>query len=95
MRVTPGNVGGSGLAVGSIVCRSRLTTPGNGCVPLNVLGVGVASPEAIAYINSGPAASDLDLEQYTGGFSVQGQPILDLGGPSVGGGRCRGTAGNR
>lgn len=34
---------------GNIVCRSTLTNPTNGCVPLNVLGVGVASPAAIAY----------------------------------------------
>lgn len=81
VRVTAANVGASGLPVGSIVCRSRLSTPNNGCVPLNVLGVGVASPEAIAYVNSGPAASDLDLEQYTGGLSVQGQPVSTWAGP--------------
>lgn len=32
-----------------IVCRSTLTNPTNGCVPLNLFGVGVASPAAIAY----------------------------------------------
>jgi outer membrane receptor protein involved in Fe transport len=32
-----------------IVCRSTLTNPGDGCAPLNLFGVGVASPEAIAY----------------------------------------------
>jgi len=36
-------------ATGAIVCRSTLTSPNNGCVPLNVMGVGVASPAAIAY----------------------------------------------
>lgn len=35
---------------GSIVCRSTLTTPGDGCVPLNVFGENGASPEAINYI---------------------------------------------
>jgi iron complex outermembrane receptor protein len=34
---------------GNIVCRSTLTNPTNGCVPLNLFGVGVASPAAIAY----------------------------------------------
>jgi outer membrane receptor protein involved in Fe transport len=34
---------------GAIVCRSTLTNPTNGCVPLNLFGVGVASPQAIAY----------------------------------------------
>jgi outer membrane receptor protein involved in Fe transport len=36
-------------ATGAIVCRSTLTNPTNGCVPLDVFGVGVASPAAIAY----------------------------------------------
>ena len=34
---------------GQIVCRSTLTNPGNGCVPLNVFGTGVASAAALAY----------------------------------------------
>ncbi len=50
VRVTTTNVGTSGLPLGSIVCRSSLTTPGNGCAPLNLFGVGNASPEAIQYI---------------------------------------------
>ncbi|MES1975249.1 MAG: TonB-dependent receptor [Pseudomonadota bacterium] len=36
-------------ATGAIVCRSTLTNPNNGCVPLNVFGVGVASEAAKAY----------------------------------------------
>lgn len=75
VRVTAANVGASGLAVGSIACRSTLTSPTNGCQPLNLFGFGVASPAAIAYINSGPAESDLTLEQYTGGITVEGQPF--------------------
>jgi outer membrane receptor protein involved in Fe transport len=30
-------------ANGAIVCRSTLTNPGNGCIPINVFGVGVSS----------------------------------------------------
>lgn len=37
-----------------IVCRSTLTNPSNGCVPLNRLGIGVASPAAIAYVIGHP-----------------------------------------
>ncbi len=37
--VTAANRGSSGLALGSIACRSTLTSPTNGCVPVNVLGV--------------------------------------------------------
>ncbi|HJR57071.1 MAG TPA: TonB-dependent receptor [Rhizomicrobium sp.] len=60
--VTPANRGTSGLALGSIVCRSTLTgtpvtdgvgtatvTASPGCVPLNVFGEGVASAAAIRY----------------------------------------------
>ncbi|MGZ5929887.1 MAG: TonB-dependent receptor domain-containing protein [Rhizomicrobium sp.] len=49
--VTAGNVGTSGLPVGSIACRSTLTNPTNGCQPLNVFGTGNASAAAINYIN--------------------------------------------
>jgi len=41
-----------GIVAGSIVCRSTLTAPTNGCVPLNVFGEGVASNEAIRYVNA-------------------------------------------
>ncbi|MBU3021716.1 TonB-dependent siderophore receptor [Aestuariibacter sp. A3R04] len=39
---------------GNIVCRSTLTDPSNGCVPLNRLGVGVASDEALNYVLGRP-----------------------------------------
>ncbi|PHS43774.1 MAG: hypothetical protein COB03_19145 [Alteromonas sp.] len=39
---------------GEIVCRSTLTDPDNGCVPLNRLGVGVASDEALDYVLGQP-----------------------------------------
>jgi outer membrane receptor protein involved in Fe transport len=55
--VTPANVGASGLPIGSITCASNLLPAGSpgatsNCAPLNILGNGVASPEAIAYIQS-------------------------------------------
>ena len=40
----------AGIAVGTIVCRSTLTAPTNGCVPLNRLGIGGASQAAINYV---------------------------------------------
>lgn len=53
----------SGVAVGDIVCRATLdeaqgTVTGlpffayNGCIPLNALGEGNPSPEAVAFVNS-------------------------------------------
>ena len=41
-------------ATGQIVCRSTLTNPTNGCVPLNRFGVGVASQEALDYVLGTP-----------------------------------------
>ncbi|MCJ2187673.1 TonB-dependent receptor domain-containing protein [Novosphingobium beihaiensis] len=35
---------------GNIVCRSTLTDPGNGCVPINRIGVGGVTAEALDYL---------------------------------------------
>lgn len=46
-------VGGvPGVPVGAIVCRSTLTDPRNGCVPLNPLGNNVSSLEAKNYVQN-------------------------------------------
>ena len=37
-------------ATGQIVCRTTLTNPGNGCVPINLFGEGAPSAAAIDYI---------------------------------------------
>ena len=41
-------------ANGQVVCRSTLTAPTNGCVPLNRFGIGVASKAALAYVLGSP-----------------------------------------
>ena len=46
---------------GNIVCRSTLTDPANGCVPLDRLGVGVASQAALNYVLGDP----LRLERFS------------------------------
>jgi outer membrane receptor protein involved in Fe transport len=43
-----------GVPTGTIVCRSSLTTPSNGCQPLNRMGVGVASQAALDYVLGNP-----------------------------------------
>lgn len=48
--VTAANQGASGLAIGSIACRSTLTAPTNGCVPMNRIGIGGASAASINYV---------------------------------------------
>jgi outer membrane receptor protein involved in Fe transport len=51
--VTAANRGSSGLALGSIACRSTLTSPTNGCVPVNVLGVQPNQAAAVSYLTYG------------------------------------------
>jgi outer membrane receptor protein involved in Fe transport len=66
VRVTPTNVGSSGLPVGSIQCRALVA--GNaaaaGCQPLNTLGTGVVSQGAYLYTNPGrdPSSGIVDDE---------------------------------
>lgn len=44
----------AGIPAGTIVCRSTLTSPTNGCVPLNRMGIGVASQAALDYVLGNP-----------------------------------------
>jgi outer membrane receptor protein involved in Fe transport len=70
-----------GVPAGTIVCRSSLTNPTNGCAPLDVFGTGNASAAAINYI-TGPARkggnwalSVLNEDVFAG--SMQGQLPAD------------------
>jgi iron complex outermembrane receptor protein len=65
---------------GSIVCRSTLTNPTNGCVPLNVIGTGVASPAAITSILGTPYL-DTFLRQEAASFTLNGAPFSLWAGP--------------
>jgi outer membrane receptor protein involved in Fe transport len=74
--VTAANVGTSGLTLGSVACRSVTADPtvsavnraaGVGCKPLDVFGIGVADPHAIAWINS---YNNIDREDVTVAESV-------------------------
>ncbi len=89
VRVTPTNVGASGLAVGSIQCRALLqgNAAAAGCQPLNVFGTGVASDAAMLYLNPGrdPSSGIVDnetivLNQDVFAGSVQG--VLPWGLPA-------------
>ena len=48
VRAPAGNA--AGIAPGTIVCRSTLTNPTNGCVPLNRIGIGGVTQAAIDYV---------------------------------------------
>jgi outer membrane receptor protein involved in Fe transport len=84
VQVTAANVGSSGLAPGSIACRSTLTAPGNGCAPVNILGKASGSEAAYAYI-FGTATSQTISKLKEASFSLQGEPTATWAGPvSVG-----------
>lgn len=72
--VTAQNVGSSGLAIGSIACRSTLTNPSNGCQPLNIFGYGSASQAAINYIMGTEWTQQIYTQNYIQ-TSIQGEPF--------------------
>ena len=79
--VTAANAGTSGLAIGSIACRSTLTAPTNGCVPLNRVGTGVTNPAAIAYALGNPYR-DQKLEETVAGANLSFTPFNTWAGPA-------------
>lgn len=69
---------------GNVVCRVNAdTNPGNdapGCVPYNVMGIGVNSSEAVNYvIRQGHALQDLQQDFYAA--SMSGEPFSSWAGP--------------
>lgn len=73
VRVTSANVGNSGLALGSVACRSTLIDPTNGCSPLNVFGDGVASKAAANYITYHNDYEHIVLNEDVVSASMQGR----------------------
>lgn len=65
---------------GAIVCRSTLTTPGNGCQPLNPFGEGSSTQAAIDY-TAGDIRADLELSQFAAGGTLRGEPFSTWAGP--------------
>ncbi len=68
-----------GVAAGTIVCRSSLTAPTNGCVPLNILGTGVSDPAAIDYVLGDPFR-DQKLKQTVAGINFSFTPFATWAG---------------
>lgn len=61
------------LSNGQIVCRSTLTNPGNGCVPIDRLGIGGPSAAALAYIyGAAQPQRDQTIRQDVAAASVNG-----------------------
>ncbi|HVR90606.1 MAG TPA: TonB-dependent receptor [Novosphingobium sp.] len=69
-----------GIAAGTIVCRSTLIAPTDGCVPYNALGIGVNSSAQLAYVQ-GSSSQTLRQRQYVVAGTVQGEPFSTWAGP--------------
>jgi len=67
-------------ADGNIVCRSTLTHPNDGCVPYNLMGIGVNSVAALDYV-LGDARRDERFTQDVAAVSLQGEPFGLWAGP--------------
>ena len=69
-------------ATGTIVCRSTLTSPNNGCSPWNALGVGVNANNTAGgnFIHS-PSISDLEIEQFVASATATGELFSTAAGP--------------
>lgn len=63
-----------------IVCRSTLTDPDNGCVPLNLFGPSAVSADARAYV-TGTTRTRTVYEQTAANFNVSGEPVSSWAGP--------------
>ena len=67
-------------ANGQVVCRSTLTAPTNGCVPVNLFGAGSPSQAARNYI-LGQALQNTRLTQQVTAASLRGEPFSTWAGP--------------
>ena len=72
--------GTPGLTAGTVVCRTTLANPGNGCVPLNVLGPNAATPQALAYV-LGTASASSRIKQDVIDVAISGSPFELWAGP--------------
>jgi outer membrane receptor protein involved in Fe transport len=68
-----------------IVCRSTLTNPNNGCIPLNIFGPFATrpfsvSPAGLGYV-FGTSRAELELTQKVAAVSLSGEPFSTWAGP--------------
>jgi len=64
---------------GDIVCNSTLMYPGNGCVPLNVFGVGSPSQQAIDWITQDISQKQV-VQQHVADIALSGSPFENWAG---------------
>lgn len=68
-----------GVPAGTIVCRSTLTAPTNGCIPLNRLGINVANPAAFANVLGDPYRNQT-FKQTVAGVNLSTIPFATWAG---------------
>ena len=64
---------------GQIVCNSTLKYPGNGCVPLNVFGVGSPSAAAVDWITQDISQKQV-VQEHVADVAISGSPFNDWAG---------------
>lgn len=62
------------------ICRSTLSSPGDGCVPINLFGYGSPKQDALNYV-LGTQVLDQTLRQDAAGVDIQGEPFSTWAGP--------------
>ena len=67
-------------STGTPICQSTLTSPNNGCVPIDIFGVGSPSAAALKYVLGTEPTHNL-YTQDAAAFSVQGEPLSIWSGP--------------
>ncbi|MGK2909190.1 MAG: TonB-dependent receptor plug domain-containing protein [Sphingobium sp.] len=70
----------AGVTAGTIICRSTLTNPGNGCVPINRIGVGGVTDAARAYVlyDGAQPLREQTLKQKVGALSFSTNNLFDI-----------------
>src|SRR3569833_72743 len=76
----PATGGVAGVPVGQPVCRSTLTAPTNGCVPINVFGPGTISQSGLNYYRGTSYVRDGD-NQFNFGGNLRGDLFRTWAGP--------------
>jgi iron complex outermembrane recepter protein len=69
-----------GVPAGTVVCRSTLTNPANGCVPINLFGFGTPSQAAKSYVQGTEIATTI-YDQTTITGNITGEPFSTWAGP--------------
>jgi outer membrane receptor protein involved in Fe transport len=81
----PATGGVAGVAVGAPICRSTLTNPGNGCVPMNIFGEGSLGAASIAWVTGKSEGlrtrQDLHFYQDVWSIDAQYEPFSTWAGP--------------